>query len=593
MTFAYRTAFGNALKIAVVRRSVMRAKAAGLRPAGRGITLTFEGEEIACAEGDSVAAALVDAGKLTCRTGRSGDPRGVFCGMGVCQECVVLVDGLPARACMAAASDGARITILGAGVPPPAGPHGALERRLLEPGVLVVGGGPAGLAAAASAAEAGAAVLLLDERAKLGGQYFKQPPAGVDPGTLDAQYRRGRALIERVLAAGVDVKTGTQVWAATGPQQLHALSANGAIELRPQRLVVASGAYERAVPLPGWTLPGFMTTGAAQTLLRAYHVLPGRRVLLSGNGPLNVQVGAELARAGATVVALCDTAPRPLPRRAAALARMGAASPKLLVRGVGYVRTLRAARVPLLYEHAVTGAEGTGRVERATVAKLDDRGVPVAGSERTFEVDAVCTGFGFLPSNELARTLGVSHRFDPTLRQLVAVRTTSGRTSVDGVWVVGDGGGTGGAPAAEAAGTLAGLDAARSLGHEPPPDRAAERDLRRSERFQRALASLYAAAPLLDQLARPDTLVCRCEEVPLAAVEQELRSGTATTGAVKRVTRAGMGRCQGRYCGPVLVELAARWGAREPDEWSGFAPAPPFKPLPAGVIAAATRAARG
>jgi thioredoxin reductase len=565
----------------------MRANA-GLQRVGRRLTLTFEGEELDGLEGDTVAAALVDAGRLTCRTGRSGDPRGVFCGMGICQECVVLVDGIPARACMTAARDGARVEILRAGVPPPRRPDALLEHLTVEPDVLVVGGGPAGLAAAASAAEAGAGVLLLDERAKLGGQYFKQPSAAFGTDALDAQYRRGRELIERVLAAGVTVESGTQVWAASGSDLLFAVGETRALLLRPRRLVIASGAYERAVPLPGWTLPGFMTTGAAQTLLRAYQVLPGRRVLLSGNGPLNVQVGAELVRAGATVTALCETAPRPLPGRAAALARMGAASPQLLLRGARYVRALRAARVPLLHEHAVVSAEGDGRVERATVARLDESGVPIAGSERTFEVDAVCTGFGFLPSNELARTLGVSHRFDRSLRQLVAVRSPSGRTSVDGVWVVGDGGGTGGAPAAEAGGTLAGIDVARSLGHEPTASRDAERELRRSERFQHALAALYAAPPLLDQLARPETLVCRCEEVPLAAVEQELQAGTATTGAVKRVTRAGMGRCQGRYCGPVLVELAARWGARDPDEWSGFAPAPPFKPLPAGLIAAAT-----
>jgi NADPH-dependent 2,4-dienoyl-CoA reductase/sulfur reductase-like enzyme len=565
----------------------MRANA-GLQPVGRRLTLTFEGEEVAFVEGDSVAAALVAAGRLTCRTGRSGEPRGVYCGMGVCQECAVLVDGVPTRACMAAARDGALVEILRAGAPLPHRPAVELEHVTVEPDVLVVGGGPAGLAAAASAAEAGADVLLLDERAKLGGQYFKQPSATFDPAVLDGQYRRGRELIERVLAAGVTVESGTQVWAATGPGQLFALSERRAFLLRPRRLVIASGAYERAVPLPGWTLPGFVTTGAAQTLLRAYQVLPGRRVLLSGNGPLNVQVGAELVRAGATVVALCDTAPRPLPGRVVALARMGAASPQLLLRGARYVRALRAARVPLLHAHAVVAAEGDGRVERATVARIDVGGSPIAGSERTFEVDAVCTGFGFLPSNELARTLGVSHRFDASLRQLVAVRSKSGRTSVDGVWVVGDGGGTGGAPAAEAAGTLAGIDVARSLGHEPPANRDAERALRRSERFQHALAALYAVPPLLDQLARPETLVCRCEEVPLAAIEQELAAGTATTGAVKRVTRAGMGRCQGRYCGPLLAELAARSGARDLDEWSGFAPAPPFKPLPAGLIAAAT-----
>lgn len=572
----------------------MRTNAPGVRLVGRRLSVTFEGRTIECVDGDTVAAALVDAGELVCRTDRSGGPRGVFCGMGVCQECVLLVDGAPARACMTPVRAGSTIRVLAADAVPPPQPNHLFEHVTLEPDVLVVGGGPGGLAAATSAAAAGARVLLLDERAKLGGQYFKQPSTGfaLDGGAFDSQYLRGRALIDDAAAAGVAVEIGTQVWAATSATHLFALSDTRALTLRPRRLVIASGAFERGVPLPGWTLPGFTTTGAAQTLLRAYQVLPGRRVLLSGNGPLNLQVAGELVRAGATVVALCETAPRPDARHAGTLLRMGGASPRLLLQGAELLRALRRAGVPVLHRHAVVAAEGEGRVERATVARLDRDGQRVAGSERTFEVDAVCAGFGFLPSNELARALGVSHRFDSSSRQLVCVRSATGRTTVDGLWVVGDAAGTGGARLAEAAGTLAGADAAASLGAQATAQLrgrlvAAERERRRGERFQRALANLYAAPALFDQLAGPTTLVCRCEEVPLAAVEQELRAGSVTSGAVKRVTRAGMGRCQGRYCGPLLVELAARWAGRDPDEWSGFAPAPPFKPLPLAVVAAA------
>ncbi len=229
-----------------------------------------------------------------------------------------------------------------------------------------------------------------------------------------------------------------QVWAATGPAELLALDVAHAYALRPQRLVLATGAYERAVPLPGWTLPGFLTTGAAQTLMRAYGVLPGRRVLLSGNGPLNIQVAAEIVRAGGEVVAVCELARfRPL-----AAAPMGLADPALMLLGARMALELRRAKVPLLRGHSVVRAEGDGAVERATIARIDAGGRPVHGSERTFEVDAVCVGFGFLPSNELARTLGAAHRFDERLGQLAAVVDHRGRSSLDDVWVVGDGGGT-------------------------------------------------------------------------------------------------------------------------------------------------------
>jgi NADPH-dependent 2,4-dienoyl-CoA reductase/sulfur reductase-like enzyme len=559
-----------------------------VRARGERATVHVGGRPFECLAGDTVAAALVDEGELTCRVTHLGDPRGVFCGMGVCHDCVMIVDGVPMRTCMTRVRDGMRVEVESdARLPPATAPR--LEAVTLAPDALVVGAGPGGLAAAAAAAEAGADVLLVDERPKLGGQYYKQPSDAfdVDEHAIDRQYREGRELAARVEHAGATVLKGVQVWAAGGPDDLLAIGNGRAYALRPRRLVIATGAYERGVPLPGWTLPGFMATGAAQTLLRAYQVLPGERVLVSGNGPLNIQVAAELVRAGATVVALCETARATSPRRAGALAAMAAAAPDLMRDGLAYGRALLAARVPILFGHSVVRADGDGRVERAVVARLDDAGRPVPGSEREFDVDAVCAGFGFLPSNELARTLGVEHVFDRRLGQLVTVKGADGRTSLDGVWVVGDSGGTGGARLAKAVGLLAGAAAAGA-----PAPAGADRDRRRNERFQRALWRLYAAPRLIDQLADVKTLVCRCEGVTLAAVEEAFGGGIGTIGALKRVTRAGMGRCQGRYCAAILAEMAAQRARTPLDELSWFAPGMPFRPLPVELAAAALEAVR-
>jgi hypothetical protein len=273
---------------------------------------------------------------------------------------------------------------------------------------------------------------------------------------------------------------------------------------------------------------------------------------------------------------------------------MAAATPSLAAEGLRLSAVLRRAGVPLLTGHAVVRAEGDGAVERAVVARIDGSGHAVKGTERILEVDAVCAGFGFLPSNELARTLGLAHRWDPALGQLAAVVDERGRSSLDGVWVAGDSGGTGGARMARAVGFLAGLDAARSLGRSIGDallgqERAAARERSRSRRFQAALGSLFAAPRLVDQLAMPETLVCRCEEVPLGAVTASLEDGAAAIGAVKRVTRAGMGRCQGRYCASILAEVSARHSGKALAEEDWFAPAPPFKPIPVGVAAAAAR----
>ncbi|HEX6021356.1 MAG TPA: FAD-dependent oxidoreductase [Solirubrobacter sp.] len=546
----------------------MRVSIPGVRaPAGE-LVVHFEGRAVPARPGDTVAAALMDA----------GEDAGVFCGMGVCQQCLVKVDGVAGRrACMTAAVNGMRIerqpdrpSVEEAPEQP------TLDNRELSPDLLVIGGGPAGMTAAVTAAEAGIDVVLVDEREKLGGQYYKQPTSTVDESKLDRQFVAGRRLAKRVRTAGVTVLGGTQVWGAFGPHEIHASSDTTRYTLRPERLVLAAGAYERGVPLPGWTLPGVITTGAAQTLLRAHQVAPGKRVLISGNGPLNMQVAAELVRAGVTVVALAELAP--ITRRAAATARMMAAAPDLARDGLGYLATLRKARVPLMTGSAVVRCEGSGRVERATVAKLDD-----PHTATTFDVDAVCLGFGFLPSNELSRALGCRH--DVERNQLVVRRDHRGRTTVDGVWVAGDAGGIGGARLAQATGAIAGADVARSLGATPPDTSSAARERRKSARFQEALWRVYEAPHLVDALADDDTEICRCEHVRKAAIDAALAEDIAHIGALKRLTRAGMGGCQGRYCGTLLAEMAARRSDATLDEYALFAPSAPLKPTPIAAIA--------
>jgi threonine dehydrogenase-like Zn-dependent dehydrogenase len=187
----------------------MRWTAPGLHPRGEAATILVGGRPVECSVGDTVAAALVAAGELTCRLTRQGDPRGVFCGMGVCHDCVMTVDGTAMRTCMTPVRDGLRVQVE-SDMQLPAGRDVRLERVVLSPDVLVVGAGPGGLAAAAAAAEGGASVLLVDERSKLGGQYFKQPSDAfvVDERAIDRQYRQGRELAARAERAGVTALGG-------------------------------------------------------------------------------------------------------------------------------------------------------------------------------------------------------------------------------------------------------------------------------------------------------------------------------------------------------------------------------------------------
>ena len=556
------------------------------------LSIFFEGREIRCRPGLSVAAALSAAGEREIRETGSGAMRGLFCGMGVCQECRVLIDGQSGiRACMTPVADSMRISRMpelaapGAHSPEQAAGHARPE----TPDLLVIGGGPGGLTAASVAAEAGVDVVLVDERAALGGQFFKQPVAAADlPASLagDSQFERGRVLIERARRSGVQILSGAEVWGAFAPNEFGVADGHGSWIMRPRRTIVATGAYERGVPVPGWTLPGVMTTGAAQTLLRSYGVLAGRRVLVAGNGPLNLQVALELQRAGVAVVAVAEAARPPGLASLGDAAGMLLATPRLALDGLGYLAGLSKAGVPVLYRRVLKSvAAADGHLE-ATLARVGRESEP---GEPALAVDAVCVGYGFQPNNEVLRCLGCRHEHDHRRGHLVTVRDEHCQTTVAGLYAVGDCCGLGGAPAALEEGMVAARAVIASLGADLPAghdhDRAVRR-LRRHRRFQAALWRLFAAPRYQTELATPATPVCRCENVRLSDIDAALEQGDSTIAMLKRRTRLGMGPCQGRYCAPVAASIIERHTGRPTEEYSLFAPRVPIKPVRIGDIAA-------
>jgi NADPH-dependent 2,4-dienoyl-CoA reductase/sulfur reductase-like enzyme len=548
------------------------------------VAIDFEGRRIEARAGESLAAALAAHGILALRTTRCGEARGIFCGMGVCQDCLVEVDGRRAqRACMTIVDRPLIVRREAHARALPESGGVALDAVSVErPDVLVIGAGPGGLAAAIAAREAGAAVTVLDERSKPGGQYFKQLGVSELPGP-DRQHDEGRSLIETARRLGVDLRNGVLVWGAFQDEGFVATAAGQGLRFQPKATIIATGAYERPWPIPGWTLPGVMTTGAAQTLWRTARRLPGKRVLIAGNGPLNLQLAAELIAGGAEVAAVVEAAERPGPSDIGTLATIFSAAPGLVWDGLRYHARRRTSGAPMLYGQvaAAVTQNGTGlTVELASARLMQKNG-------RRFDVDVVCLGYGFEPANELLRLTGCGHDFDPVRGHRVTRRDAGGRTDVAGIYALGDCTGLGGARVALAEGAIVGLTAASDIGHAPNETRRrkAEADLRRHRRFQQALWSLYQAPAYSAALATPETLICRCEEVSFGEIEAALGEEMQTAGAVKRRTRLGMGRCQARYCGPVLEALLETRCGRMRDEFSGFQPRVPVKPLPIGTLA--------
>lgn len=459
--------------------------------------------------------------------------------------------------------------------------------------LLVVGGGPAGLVGAAEAAARGVDTIVVDERATLGGQIYRQPGPGFvvnDPRQLGREYWRGVGLIEAARRAGVglsprtsvlSIRDTTAVCISDGATSSHFIEA--------RRILFAPGAHDRPVAFPGWTLPGIVTSGGAQALVKSSRVAPGDRVVFAGSGPLALAFPAQLRHYGVNVVLALEAGPPPRARAVAALLRAAKGNYDLLRDGIRYRAMLARMRVPLRHRRIVVRAEGDGRLEQVVHAAVDDDWNVIPGTEERLAADTACIGYGFMPSIELLRLAGCEFDYDEDLGGPV-VRTDSWqRTSVPGVFAAGDGTGVRGAPAAEAQGRLAGLAAALDIGKvtADEAERLAaptRRRLAQKERFRRALLTMYAMRTGIYRLAKNDTTICRCEEVSLGALEAAI-AASSDLNVVKAYTRAGMGLCQGVNCQHQIAALVSnRTGAPVPSVMPATA-RPPVRPAPIGAIA--------
>jgi D-hydroxyproline dehydrogenase subunit alpha len=431
--------------------------------------------------------------------------------------------------------------------------------------LLVIGGGPAGLAAAIEAAGTGLEVALVDERPTLGGQIFKQPGPGfrvLRPGGLGRDHVRGRQLIETAEASGASLQLSTSAVAVRGNEVVLVTDGDRARTVTARRIVVAPGAHDRPVAFPGWTLPGVITAGAAQSLVKTQRVVPGERIVFAGSGPLALAFPAQLHHYGANVVLALEAGRRPGVGDMLRLAAAAAGNLSLLRDAAGYRFELARGRVPLRYSRIVVRAEGDGRVEQVVHAAVDGDWRVVPGTEERIAADTLCVGYGFLPSVELLRLAGCEFTYDEDLGGAVVVMDEWMRTTASGISAAGDGTGVAGSFVAIDEGRLAALGVAVDLGALTPE--AARRRaasvrarLRRKEAFRRVLRPLHAVGGGIYELAAPDTVICRCEEVTRSELDAAIDS-SPDIDVIKSFTRVAMGLCQGKTCQRQIADMVAR-----------------------------------
>jgi thioredoxin reductase len=468
------------------------------------------------------------------------------------------------------------------------------DDRLVD--VAVVGAGPAGMSAAAAAAAGGASVALLDAGSSLGGQFWRHPPDHALAAEVAGQhhglrrYRRlARAIATHLRDGRLQLRQRHDVWAVEVSDEQVVVRAVDRTEAEPRERVVrartvvlAPGAYDRQVPFPGWTLPGVMTAGGVQALLKGSATVAGQRVLVAGTGPFLLPVAAGLVSAGATVVGVHEASGTSgWLRHPAAVARNVAK----LAEGAGYAATLARHRVPYRLRSTVLAAHGEDAVREVTVARVDRTGALRPDTEQRVAVDVVAVGWGFTPQLELPIAAGCSTRVDDD-GSLVVVVDDDQRSSVPSVFVAGEACGVGGAALAAAEGRIAGATAARAAGGSTVDVGSARRERAALRAFARAMHHTYPVPRLWLDNITDDVLVCRCEEVSTARLREVVHDlGAHDARSAKLMARVGMGWCQGRVCGFAASCLVAHWTGTQPDP-SQLAARPVATPVPLGALAA-------
>ncbi|MFY9237638.1 MAG: FAD-dependent oxidoreductase [Roseovarius sp.] len=443
----------------------------------------------------------------------------------------------------------------------------------------IIGAGPAGMSAAISAQELGLKTVLLDDQPSPGGQIYRNVQDSSKDHILGKDYFAGRDLVQKFLTSGVDYRPNSRVWRVD--QDGICLSNTDASQsLTATHVLMATGAMERPAPTLGWTLPGVMTAGSAQIMLKTSGLVASDAVFV-GSGPLIYLIVAQYLRAGVRIKAVLDTTPK---GSSIAALRHGGGIPRgmgYLVKGLGLLNEIRRAGI---------------RNERITDyifqgdSKLEAIEYHEKGSRKSITCETAFVHQGVIPAVNASMSTGCAHVWNEIQTAWQPKADGFGRTNIDWLRVAGDGAGIAGAKSAQLTGSLAAIAVASDQGRLKPAE------LQRSAAdLQRLVRKDGAIRPFLDQLYRPAdgilapvddaVTVCRCELVTRGQIKAAVSEGCPGPNQMKAFTRSGMGPCQGRMCGPVVTGIIADLTLKTPENVGHYRIRSPFRPITVSDLA--------
>ncbi|MGR5143754.1 FAD-dependent oxidoreductase [Photobacterium sp. DNB23_23_1] len=460
-----------------------------------------------------------------------------------------------------------------------------LGKSISDVDVCIIGAGPAGMSAAITCAEHGANVAVIDEQPQPGGQIYRSVSNHKNGSgeIFGPDYLRGADLVERFQNASISYFGNSTLWRIDSDKTVY-WSENGlAYRLQAKRVIIATGASERPFPFPGWTLPGVMTAGACQAMMKASALVPNQAVMV-GTGPLLYLLAAQMIDAGAAPKAIVDTQ-HPSSYFSASKHIVSAwQGRKYLYKGLKLLAKVRRAGVK--HYTKATNIKALGE------SSVNGISFEVGTVLHEFETEILLCHIGVIPNVQLTRALSIKHNWDSVQCSWSPVLDDFGNSSLEGIAVAGDGRSIGGALVAEKQGQLAGLASLNAT------DQLSDKQFEiESQKIKQSINSELAIRPFLDALYRPpeeayrpagSTIVCRCENVTAKQIRDQIDAGVNGINQIKAYTRCGMGPCQGRHCGTTVSQMISDKLNMPMEKVGYYRIRNPIKPLTLGELASLT-----
>ncbi len=561
----------------------MRIEDKNLEVNSKKIKFSFENKQYEAFEGETVASALTRNRIKNFRKDKNNGHRGIYCNMGICNECIVEINGNQSiKSCTVNIKENDTIFIQKYNAElPNISKSIQLKKKIVEYDILIIGAGPGGIGASLSLDGSQNKVALIDEKQTIGGQYYKRLSNVfniIDKKKLDYQIKESLELQNKINKTNIDLFNGFKVWGIYKKNELEyevcCSKENQDLRIICKKIIISSGSYEKPYFVEGWHLPNVLTTGGLQILTKSQKVSPGKNVIICGNGPLNFQLAEELIEAGIKVIAITESSKSPFTKPFSALFCL-LLSPIIFLKGIkSYLKVLKSS-TKIIHGSYLKKIEDNNETKIVSVDKN--------GEIIKFEnVDVVSINYGFQPNNDIAKILGIDGHFDNKKNYFQIDKNIFNQTSDKNVFIIGEAARNAGAKISFYEGQLTGFllnnNYKKILRYLSFP--LIIFNLLRSIIFQTFLWKIFNKNHTNTVSISKDTVFCRCEDIEYGEVLKYKNVPNVDAGMIKRMTRVGMGRCQGRYCGVGLNEIFKDKITSENHKQFSFAPQNPIKTVP-------------